>query len=106
MMIYDVQISSRLRLVEILLHVLNINVNIKGVVKMDPIIGGSLITAGSSLLGGLIGSRSQSSANDKNIALSKEMAQNSIQYKVADAKKSWYTPSLRSWFAHLFGCSY
>lgn len=53
---------------------------------------GPLISAGSTLLGGLLGSSQTDKANkaaaqiaDRNIALQKEFARNGIQWKVADA---------------------
>lgn len=53
---------------------------------------GSLISAGSSLLGGLFGSKSKDEAAEKNAALQKEFAQNSLQWKAADAKKAGIHP--------------
>lgn len=53
---------------------------------------GPLISAGASLLGGLLGKSSQEKANEQNIALQKEFAQNSIQWKAADALKAGIHP--------------
>lgn len=53
---------------------------------------GELISAGSSLLGGLFGKKSADKANDKNIKLQKEFAQSGIQWKVADAKAAGVHP--------------
>lgn len=55
---------------------------------MDPLIGASIISAGSNLLGGLFG-KSQA---DKNIAMQKEFAQNGIRWRVADAEKAGIHP--------------
>lgn len=55
---------------------------------MDPIIGGALISAGSSLLGGLFGD----SAAKKQAKLQKEFAQNGIRWRVADAKAAGIHP--------------
>lgn len=66
---------------------------------MDPLIGASLIGAGSSLIGGLFGSRNQASANalnremaERNIALQKEFAQQGVRWKVEDAKAAGVHP--------------
>jgi len=53
---------------------------------------GSLISAGTSLIGGLFGASSQKKANAKNAALQKEFAQNSIRWKVNDAKEAGIHP--------------
>lgn len=60
---------------------------------------GSLISAGASLLGGLMGKSSaddareaQMAMNERNIALQKEFAQNGIQWKVQDAKAAGLHP--------------
>jgi len=65
---------------------------------MDPIIG-PLISAGTSLLGGLFGSQDKANALKvqqqmaaQNIALQKEFAQSGIQWKVADAKAAGIHP--------------
>nr|WP_317315728.1 hypothetical protein [Limosilactobacillus mucosae] len=75
---------------------------------MDPMIGGSLILAGSSLAGGIMNKLFDDSSeiNQQNYNNQKEFAQNSIQWRVNDAKKagihplaalgtqgSYYTPS-------------
>jgi len=60
---------------------------------------GNIISAGASLLGGLMGKQSADSArdaqmqmNERNIALQKEFAQQGIQWKVADAKAAGIHP--------------
>lgn len=53
---------------------------------------GSLIGAGTSLLGGLFGKNSAEDAADKNAKLQKEFAQSGIQWKVEDAKKAGVHP--------------
>lgn len=60
---------------------------------------GPLISAGASLIGGLINKSSaddareaQAAANERNIALQKEFAQNGIQWKVADARAAGIHP--------------
>lgn len=60
---------------------------------------GSLIGAGTSLLGGLMGKSSQDKANEiaqqnaaNNIALQREFAQNAIQWKVKDAEAAGIHP--------------
>lgn len=53
--------------------------------------GGGLSALGS-VIGGQLNARSQAEANAQNIALSREMAQKSIQYKVADAKQAGIHP--------------
>jgi hypothetical protein len=53
---------------------------------------GELISAGSSLLGGLFGKSSAEKANRENIKLQKEFAQQGIQWKVADAKAAGVHP--------------
>lgn len=53
---------------------------------------GALISAGTSLISGFLGRKSQEEANEKNAALQKEFAQNSIQWKAADAKKAGIHP--------------
>lgn len=62
---------------------------------MDPITTSALISAGSSILGGLFGSsdnkkaaKAQAEADERNAALQREFAQNAIQWKVADAEKA------------------
>lgn len=52
----------------------------------------SIIGAGASLLGGLMGKDSAEDAAKKNAALQREFAQNSIQWKAADAKKAGIHP--------------
>lgn len=60
---------------------------------------GSLISAGTSILGGLLGKSSadatreaQQAMADKNIAMQREFAQNGIQWRVADAKAAGIHP--------------
>jgi len=53
---------------------------------------GELISAGTSLLGGLFGKKSSEKANAQNIAAQREFAQNGIQWKVADAKAAGLHP--------------
>ena len=53
---------------------------------------GTLISAGSSLLSGLLGSRATKEANKDNAALQKEAAQNQVQWRVADANKAGVSP--------------
>lgn len=60
---------------------------------------GNIISAGASLLGGLLGKSSaddarasQEAMNERNIALQKEFAQNGIRWKVADAKAAGIHP--------------
>lgn len=75
---------------------------------MNPIIGGALIGAGSSLLGGFLNKKFDNSAEiaKQNYEQQKEFAQNSIQWRVNDARQaglhplaalgtqgSYYTPS-------------
>lgn len=52
----------------------------------------SLISAGTSLLGGLFGRKSQEEANAKNLAAQREFAQSGVQWRVADAKKAGIHP--------------
>lgn len=52
----------------------------------------SLISAGSSLLGGLLNRKSAKKQVDQNTALQREFAQNGIQWRVADAKKAGLHP--------------
>lgn len=59
---------------------------------MNPIIGGSLISSGSSLLGGLLGRSSARSQNRANEALQREFAQHGIRWKVEDAKAAGLHP--------------
>lgn len=58
----------------------------------DPIVTGSLITAGGSLLGGALGSSSASKAANKDYRRQKEFAKNSIRWKVEDAKRAGLHP--------------
>lgn len=52
----------------------------------------ALISAGASLLGGLLGRKSQADANAQNIQLQKDFAQQGIQWKVEDARKAGIHP--------------
>lgn len=45
---------------------------------MDPIIGGALIGGGASLLGGLLGNKGQSSANEANLQIARETNQTNL----------------------------
>lgn len=53
---------------------------------------GSLISAGADFIGGLIGKKSAEKANKENAANQKEFAQNSVQWRVADAQKAGVSP--------------
>lgn len=53
---------------------------------------GNLISAGASLIGGLLGNKSQKDANEDNYKGQKEFAQNSVQWRAADAKKAGISP--------------
>lgn len=53
---------------------------------------GEIIGAAGSLLGGLFGKKSTEKANDQNVKLQREFAQNGIQWKVADAKAAGVHP--------------
>lgn len=53
---------------------------------------GSLFSAGAGLLGGLLGKDSAEDAAEKNAALQREFAQNSIQWRVKDAKAAGVHP--------------
>lgn len=53
---------------------------------------GSLISAGASLLGGIMGNRSNAKANEKNEAMQRDFANNSIAWRVADAKRAGIHP--------------
>ncbi|MEM2002493.1 MAG: hypothetical protein QXT77_07620 [Candidatus Methanomethylicaceae archaeon] len=59
---------------------------------MDPIIGGSLIAAGGSIAGSLMGASSQRKANKRNILAQREFAQKGIRWRVADAKAAGVHP--------------
>lgn len=52
----------------------------------------SIIGAGASLIGGLLGKDSAEDAAKKNAALQREFAQNSLQWKAEDAKKAGIHP--------------
>lgn len=53
---------------------------------------GSLISAGASIAGSLIGGKSSENAADKNAAMQREFAQNGIRWKVEDAKAAGIHP--------------
>lgn len=53
---------------------------------------GPALAAGASLLGGFLGRENQEDQRAKNEALQREFAQNSIQWRVADAKKAGIHP--------------
>lgn len=55
-------------------------------------IWGSLVSAGSNLLGGILGGNRQDAAADKQAALQKEFAQSGIQWKVKDAEAAGIHP--------------
>lgn len=57
-----------------------------------PVVAGSLISTGGSILGGLLGKKSESKASKRAYRRQKEFAQNQIQWKVADAKKAGLHP--------------
>lgn len=59
---------------------------------MDPFVTGSLITAGSGLLGGIFGSSSTKKANAANTRMQYDFAKNSIQWKTEDAKRAGLHP--------------
>lgn len=53
---------------------------------------GALISAGSSILGGILGNKSAKDAQKANLAAQREFAKNGIQYRVQDAKKAGIHP--------------
>lgn len=53
---------------------------------------GSLISGAADLVGGLLGRKSAEKANKENAANQKEFAQNSVQWRVADAQKAGVSP--------------
>ncbi|AZL83001.1 DNA pilot protein [Apis mellifera associated microvirus 42] len=53
---------------------------------------GALISAGSSILGGILGNKAAKSAATQQAKLQKQFAQNGIQWKVEDAKKAGVHP--------------
>lgn len=55
---------------------------------MDPIVGGALIAAGSNILGGLLGSKSES----KSLKLQRDWNMNRIRYTVEDARRAGVHP--------------
>lgn len=55
---------------------------------MDPVTTAAVISAGSNILGGLMGRKNANAAND----MSREFAQNGISWKVADAKRAGIHP--------------
>lgn len=59
---------------------------------MDPIIGGALVGGAFDMIGGIFGGESNKKAAAANAALQREFAQNSIQWKVADAKAAGVHP--------------
>lgn len=59
---------------------------------MNPFVLGSLISAGGSLLGGLFGSKSTSSANQANLTAQERAARYGIRWRVEDAEKAGLHP--------------
>lgn len=59
---------------------------------VDPIIVGSAISAGSSLLGGILGSSSAKDQAKQDWKHQLHMAQNQVQYRVSDARKAGISP--------------
>lgn len=53
---------------------------------------GSIISAGASLVGGILGNKSNQKIAEQNAALQKEFAQHGISWKVADAKRAGIHP--------------
>ena len=53
---------------------------------MDPLTGDALISAGGNLLGGALGNKGGDGFSTKNYKAQKQFAQNSIRWKVKDAK--------------------
>lgn len=72
---------------------------------MDPFVTGSLISAGSSLLGGIFGSKGQSAANKRNIQLARDqmafqerMSNSAISRRMKDMRSSGINPILAGKF--------
>ena len=59
---------------------------------MDPLIGASLITAGSSMVGGLFGAGAQSSANKANLQIARE--NNAANQQLQKNQNDW---NLQQW---------
>lgn len=59
---------------------------------MDPLVTGSLISAGANLLGGLFGSNSAEKATRAQLAAQKEFAQHGVRWRVEDAKAAGLHP--------------
>lgn len=59
---------------------------------IDPVVGGSLVSGGFSLLGGSLGNRAAKRARRQDIALQKEFAQHGVQWRVEDAKAAGIHP--------------
>lgn len=59
---------------------------------MEPATTAALVSAGASLLGGLMGKSSQSKAVKKQIKYQREFAQHGVRWKVADAKAAGIHP--------------
>lgn len=53
---------------------------------------GSIISAGASLLGGILANKSKENSDEANAALQREFAQNGIRWKVADAEAAGIHP--------------
>jgi len=59
---------------------------------MDPITIGAGITAGASLVGGILGASETRSANSKNTDLQREFARNGLRWRMEDAKAAGLSP--------------
>lgn len=61
--------------------------NLIQAVPLPPVVGGAMISAGSSLLGGLLGSNSQSQANKTNLKIARET--NALNYKMFQEQNAY-----------------
>lgn len=59
---------------------------------MDPLTSAMAISAGSQIVGGIMGDKSAQRAAERNAAAQREFAQKGIQWRVADAKKAGISP--------------
>lgn len=59
---------------------------------MDPLVTAGLISAGSSLLGGLFGSKKAKQQNDDNVKYQKQFAQHGLSWRVDDARRAGIHP--------------